>query len=302
METLEELLEPYAQRTEADLRQWLIEPETPSELADAMRYCVLDGGKRLRPAMVQISAEAAGGLADEELTRRAAVSMELVHAYSLVHDDLPSMDDDTLRRGRPTAHVKFGEAMAILTGDALLTRAFAVLTESDTPLCGIIVKELAFSAGPAGMISGQVADMDLCSVPDGLDGLEFIHLRKTAAMIRGSARMGAISARAQDDVLKAISEYAESLGLAFQLVDDLLDVTGQAEEIGKTPGKDVRLGKRTHIAMIGIEAAKQYGKNLAQKAIEALAPLDKNTGKSEKAREAIRKLQRLAELLGGRTR
>lgn len=183
-DSLGELLAPYAQAAEADLAGWLIEPDVPATLAEAMRYCVLGGGKRLRPVLVAMSAEAVGGDAAGPLACRAAVAVELVHAYSLVHDDLPALDDDALRRGRPTAHVKFGQAMAVLTGDALLTRAFAVLAESDDPLAGELARELAAAAGPAGMIAGQVADMNLCAVADGLEGLRYVHARKTAALIR----------------------------------------------------------------------------------------------------------------------
>ncbi|HNX27016.1 MAG TPA: polyprenyl synthetase family protein, partial [Phycisphaerae bacterium] len=202
--SLKDLLSPVAQSVKKDLDMWLIEAGTPSSLAAAMRYC-MEGGKRLRPALVMFSAQAAGGNAEDELVRRCAVAVEMVHVYSLVHDDLPAMDDDELRRGRPTAHIKFGEAMAILTGDSLLTRAFGVLAQSGSPLAGRLAGELSAAAGPTGMVGGQVADMAMCDVPAGYDGLEYIHRRKTGAIITAAARMGAIAAGADENKLAAIS-------------------------------------------------------------------------------------------------
>ncbi len=289
-ETLGELIGPYARRVEADLKRWLLEPDTPAALAEAMRYCVLDGGKRLRPALVHLAAEAVCGEASE-LAHRSAVAVELVHCYSLVHDDLPAMDDDLLRRGRPTAHVRFGEAMAVLTGDGLLTRAFSVLAESEDERIGRLVATLAGASGPAGMIAGQVADMDLCDVPAGADGVRYIHLRKTALLIRAAAAMGAICGGAGDVEQEAIRRYGESLGLAFQLVDDLLDVTAGAEQLGKTPGKDARSGKRTHVAKLGVKRTRQTAEDLTQRAINALKPMN----------DKYAKLCGLARLLAERT-
>lgn len=289
---LRELIAPYALRNEADLRRWLVEPGTPPELAEAMRYCALSGGKRLRPSLTFMAAEAVDADGDDELTRRAAAAVELIQCYSLVHDDLPGLDDDVLRRGRPTAHVQFGEAMAILVGDALLTRAFGVLAEGNSGLSPRLCAELASGAGAAGMIAGQVADMNLCRVPEGQRGLRYIHLHKTAALMRAATRMGALCGGARDEVLEAISRYAESLGLAFQAFDDVLDVTGKADQIGKTPGKDARAGKRTQVAEMGLAQARARGEQLTRSAVEALAPL------AAKAQ----KLRRLAELLAKRTR
>jgi len=289
-QSLRSFLAPYAGLCEEYLRQWLIEPGTPDALAEAARYCVLDGGKRLRPSLVLMSAEAAGQDQPGELTARSAVAVELVHCYSLVHDDLPAMDDDQLRRGRPTAHVRFGEAMAILAGDALLTRAFAVLTEPDTPQAATLVGELARGAGPAGMVAGQAADMGLVDTPGGQAGLEYIHLHKTAALIRAAARMGAICASADQPTLRTVSDYAESLGLAFQLVDDILDVTAQAGQLGKTPGKDEAVGKRTHVAELGLDRARELAGELTERAAVAAARLG----------EQGRKLRELADLLAVR--
>ncbi|RPI63087.1 MAG: polyprenyl synthetase family protein, partial [Planctomycetaceae bacterium] len=252
LEPLSQLLDPHVRAIEADIARWLVEPGCPNELAEAMRYSVMGGGKRLRPALVRMAAAAIGGTPDE-MAARAATAVELVHCYSLVHDDLPAMDDDTLRRGRPTVHVQFGQAMAILVGDALLTRAFGVLAGGpDSSLAAKLVAELATAAGPAGMIAGQVADMELCTLPQGLDGLRFIHARKTGAMIRSACRMGAMCANADESAMKAISDYAEHLGLAFQVIDDVLDVTGSVESIGKTPGKDAAAGKKTYVSLLGL--------------------------------------------------
>ena len=271
---LSALLTPYATSAEALLSQGLVARGTPEALAEVMRYCVLDGGKRLRPALVQMAFEAAGGSqADQALADQAAVAVELIHAYSLVHDDLPAMDDDVLRRGRATAHVKFGEAMAILVGDALLTRAFGVLAESGTARGAQLAGELARGAGGAGMVAGQVADMDLCEIPAGREGIEYIHARKTGALILAAARMGAICAGASDVVLNAVTVYATALGQAFQVVDDLLDVTATTELLGKTVGKDVRDEKRSIVALLGLEATQTLADTLTRDAVEALAPL-----------------------------
>ena len=268
-----ELLAPLAERIERHLERWVVEDGTPEELAEAMRYCVLGGGKRLRPALVHLVAEATGLAKESEPADRAGVAVELIHCCSLVHDDLPAMDNDVLRRGRPTAHVKFGEAMAILVGDALLTRAFGVLGGCPPALAGPLSAELAAAAGSAGMVAGQVADMQLCPVPPGAEGLRFIQLRKTAAMIRGAARMGAICAGAAREVLDSMGRYGEALGLAFQVHDDLLDATANAKVLGKTPGKDAAGGKRTYVTGMGLERAKALGEELTAQAVSAASPL-----------------------------
>lgn len=287
---LRDLLAPHIPRIEADLERWLVEDGVPASLADAMRYAVLGGGKRLRPALVWMSCRAVGGAGDESV-RRSAVAVELVHCYSLVHDDLPSMDDDALRRGRPTVHVRFGQAMAVLVGDALLTRAFGVLGGCPSPLAGRLVAELAAAAGATGMIAGQVGDMALCELPGGLEGLRYVHLRKTAALIRAAARMGAICAGAKGRDLDAVGRWAELLGLAFQLVDDILDVTGEAAQLGKTPGKDARMGKQTSVGWLGLEESARAAGELSAEAADALAPLG----------PAAAELRTLAHLLAERT-
>ncbi len=289
-ETLDALLASAAAYIETDLAAWLVDEKTPAELADGMRYCTA-GGKRLRPALAALTAEACGGSVEDDCVRRAAVGVEMIHAYSLVHDDLPAMDDDDLRRGQPTAHVKYGEAMAILIGDALLTRAMEIVADSDPAVAASLVRELARGAGPVGMVAGQVADMDLCKVPDGAEGLRFIHRRKTGALLRAAARMGAIASAARPEDLHAVTQYAEALGLAFQVIDDVLDATGTAEQLGKTPGKDAASGKRTYVTELGLQPAKDLAATLTDRAIGALEPLGPKG----------RRLERLATLLGGRT-
>jgi geranylgeranyl diphosphate synthase type II len=289
--SLADLLAPAARQVEEDLDRWLLEPGVPAELAEAMHYCTEGGGKRLRPGLVRLSCEAVGGDGGSEATRRCAVAVELVHTYSLVHDDLPAMDDDELRRGRATAHVRFGEAMAVLVGDALLTRAFGVLAPVDCELAGRLAAELARGAGPAGMVAGQVADMKLCDVPEGADGLTYIHFRKTGALIRSAVRMGGLCGGADEPTRNALTRYAEALGLAFQLTDDLLDVLGSAEQTGKSTGKDAASGKRTYVSEAGIEPSRRRCEELTHQAVAALEPLG----------PPAEPLRKLAEVLAERT-
>ena len=293
--TLGDLLRPVVEKVEPAITSWLSGGGVPAPLAEAMRYACLAGGKRLRPALVFFAAEAVAPRQDWPVDPLApAVAVELAHSYSLVHDDLPAMDDDTLRRGRATTHVRFGEAMAILTGDALLTRAFEIIASSagDGPAVVKLVGELAAAAGPAGMIAGQVADMGLCEIPPGLDGAEYIHLRKTAAMIRAAVRMGAICAGADEQKLETFSEFGRTLGLAFQMADDVLDATAQAETIGKTPGKDARAGKRTCVDEVGLDAARKLVDDLSAHAVALL----------DEFGDRAAKLRRLADLLAERDR
>ncbi len=267
------VLAQLAERVERALDRWLAPAGSPPELAEAMRYAVLGGGKRLRPALVFLAAQACGN--GQERTADpapAAAAIEMVHCYSLVHDDLPAMDDDVLRRGQATVHVKFGEAMAILVGDALLTQAFAVLAEqvADPALCGRLTAELARGAGAAGMIAGQVADMNLCRVAEGQAGLEYIHRRKTADMFAAAARMGGLCAGAGEPHLAALGQFAMDLGLAFQVRDDLLDATASSDQLGKTAGKDVAAGKLTYVALLGPERAAAAATELSRRAIGRL--------------------------------
>jgi len=246
-----------------DINNWLTEPGTPAELDEAMRYC-LEGGKGLRPKIVYLSAAATGGDEKSEPVRAAAVSVELVHVYSLVHDDLPDMDNDDTRRGKPTVHVKYSPAMAILVGDALLTRAAGILAEHGGEHSTALVAELASGAGAAGMVAGQVADLGLCTLPDGLDGVEYIHMRKTAALFRTAARMGATASGAPSEQIDAVGNFARNIGMAFQVFDDVLD----ADEIargGNQPG--------SCLLYLDPEEARRRGRQLTDRAIEYLAPL-----------------------------
>lgn len=250
----------------------------PENLRDAIRYALLGGGKRLRPVIAWYAAEAVGGRGEESLPAGAAV--ELVHAFSLVHDDLPAMDDDDLRRGRPTLHRAFNEAMAILAGDAKLTFAFAVLVERvrRAELATQLVAELA--TGTAGMIAGQVYDT-LGGMDDALPGeakLKLIHKNKTGALIRSSARMGAMLALAAEPEVEVrearlahISTYADAIGLMFQIVDDILDVTQTTEQLGKKTNKDHSAGKLTYPGVLGLEAANARVDELLAEALEAIS-------------------------------
>ncbi len=244
----------------------------PQVIHKAMRYSVMSGGKRLRPVLVMSVAETVGGCAADVLP--AACAIELIHTYSLVHDDLPAMDNDDFRRGRPTSHKVFGEAVALLAGDALLTLAFQLLSESRCAHPENVLKvmrEVASGCGTFGLIGGQVVDT-FSSSEEKMDEktLEYIHSHKTGALYRASVRAGAILAGAREEELKALTEFAEYLGLAFQIKDDILDVEGDEKRLGKPVGSDVRNKKATYPALFGLEAAKEKANTVAQKAIFAL--------------------------------
>ena len=232
------------------------ENDEPARLHSAIRWSVFAGGKRFRPALVLAVGETFGAAADQLL--RTACAFEMIHTYSLIHDDLPSMDDDDLRRGRPTCHIKFGEATAILAGDALQALAFQTIADDETLSTEIrvrVIAELSRAAGtPIGMVAGQARDLDAEAQTVDAVALEQIHLQKTGALICGAARCGAIIGGANDDELEAITDYGRNLGLLFQITDDLLDVTASASAMGKTPGKDARASKATYPAVHGIDA------------------------------------------------
>ncbi len=241
----------------------------PVSLHQAMRYSVLGGGKRLRPALVLLACRACGGNDEDALP--AACAVEFIHTYSLVHDDLPAMDNDDMRRGKPSCHKKFGEAIAILAGDALLTLAFEV-----TAPFPAIAGELAFGAGASGMIEGQAADLEAEGMQEKFPAdelrnmVEHIHIRKTAALIRASVRMGAIAANTPNEKLSALTRYGECLGLAFQIADDILDMTGSREAMGKAVGKDTQKGKLVHPAVFGLEESRKRALELSEEAVESL--------------------------------
>ena len=259
------------------LSEW-VPADAPAGLGTAMRYAVLDGGKRLRPLLTLAAAHAVGGRRIASL--RAACAVELIHAYSLVHDDMPCMDNDVLRRGKPTVHVKFGEAPAMLAGDAMQALAFEVLTpdaksnpEESVPaalqakLCGL----LARAAGHAGMAGGQA--IDLASVGRPLDehSLRDMHHRKTGALLRASVMMGAACGDIDASAWSALEVYGDSIGLAFQVIDDVLDVTQESGQLGKTAGKDVDANKPTYVSLMGLDAARQHAFELRDQAHSALA-------------------------------
>jgi len=269
----------------------LFSPTQPEleRLYQAMRYSLFNGGKRVRPLLVYAACEALGG--EPERANAAACAVELIHAYSLVHDDLPAMDDDDLRRGQPTTHIAFDEACAILAGDGLQSLAFEVLADATHNPHGAelrlaMVSTLARAAGPAGMVGGQA--IDLGSVGQQLDqgALEIMHRHKTGALIEASVQLGALaSGQADEHALKALHTYARAIGLAFQVQDDILDVESDTATLGKTQGKDQAHDKPTYPALLGLDAAKAYALELRDQALHALRPFDQ-------AAEPLRELAR----------
>jgi farnesyl diphosphate synthase len=248
----------------------------PQQLHEAMRYAVLDGGKRVRPLLVLAAAQAVHG--SREAAMRAACAVELIHAYSLIHDDMPCMDNDVLRRGKPTVHVKFGEAQAMLAGDAMQALAFEVLTPASTDadgvppvlqarLCGL----LARAAGHEGMAGGQAIDLASVGLPLNEAQLRDMHRRKTGALLQASVLMGAACGELPARAWDALSLYGAAIGLAFQVVDDILDVTQASETLGKTAGKDVDLNKPTYVSVLGLDGAAAQAQTLRERAQDALA-------------------------------
>ena len=256
---------------EAALSHWVAE-DAPERLSDAMRYAVLDGGKRLRPLLVLAACEAVDGNAEAAL--RAACAVELIHAYSLVHDDMPCMDNDVLRRGKPTVHVKFGEAGALLAGDALQALAFELLApEGDAVPASIqanLCRLLARAAGHEGMAGGQAIDLASVGLALNEDALRRMHRMKTGALLQGSVEMGAVCGAPTPAVLDALRGYGAALGLAFQVVDDILDVTQDSATLGKTAGKDAAHDKPTYVSLLGLEPSRAYAEALLAQALAAL--------------------------------
>lgn len=269
-----ELFARWAARTEATLQR-LLPPETeaPGRLHAAMRHAALGGGKRMRPLLAYAAGTALG--AAEELLDAPAAAVELVHAYSLVHDDLPAMDDDAMRRGRPTVHIAFDEATAILAGDALQTLAFEALADAGAPaeLRAGWMQALARASGARGMCGGQALDIDATGQQLPLEALQRMHSLKTGALIRAAVRMGALAADAGPDTLQRLDRFADALGLAFQVRDDLLDIEATSETLGKTAGKDVAQAKSTYPALLGVEGARARLDELAATMRRELAPL-----------------------------
>ncbi|MGY4516585.1 farnesyl diphosphate synthase [Lysobacter sp. HA18] len=265
-------LEAWRGRIDAALGQALDLPDAPPRLVAAMRHAVLLGGKRMRPLLVLATGALFG--ADESASLAPAVAVELIHAYSLVHDDLPSMDDDALRRGQPTVHVAFDEAAAVLAGDALQSLAFDVLADAPSDVAMDLVRELARASGAIGMCGGQALDLDATGRSADVDvaALERLHAMKTGALIRAAVRMGAICAHADAQACARLDTFADALGLAFQVRDDILDVEADTAQLGKTAGKDLAQDKATFPALIGLDASKAKLAHLQQTMTDALEP------------------------------
>ena len=246
----------------------------PAKLHAAMRYTTLGGGKRVRPLLVYASGVLSG--ADAQALARAACAVEMIHAYSLVHDDMPCMDDDALRRGKPTVHVAYDEATALLVGDALQSQAFQVLAESDTlPPARLVsmLRLLAEAAGSSGMCGGQAIDLDSVGLSLTREELERMHQLKTGALLRASVVLGALAGRdLQPREFDALAAYSKAIGLAFQVVDDVLDATADSATLGKTAGKDAADNKPTYVSILGLEPSRQLAEQLRREAHEALAP------------------------------
>lgn len=248
------------------------EDQYPSSLHTAIRYSVMVGGKRLRPILALASYEAFGG--SEEVILPAAVALEFIHSYSLIHDDLPCMDDDDLRRGRPTLHKEYNEGIALLAGDALHDLAFKLMARTgDTR----VVTELADAIGTRGMLAGQIADMEAEGRPLTLDEISFVHEHKTGKLFRCSVRIGAILAGATSGDLACITEYGEKIGLAFQIVDDILDIEGSTELLGKPVGSDTKNDKATFPGVVGVSESKQIATKLIDDAISAIVSIKGQT-------------------------
>tara|TARA_B100000131_G_scaffold318881_1_gene363647 strand:+ start:162 stop:1058 length:897 start_codon:yes stop_codon:yes gene_type:complete len=261
-----------------DALDFSLGPEKPDILRESMRYSLLAGGKRIRPILCLASCTLAGG--DPKLAIPTAVAIEMIHTMSLIHDDLPAMDNDDLRRGRPTNHKVYGDAIAILSGDALLTRAFEMVALRspgvDSERLIRVVGELSLVAGAPGLVGGQVVDLECEGKEVDLETLEYIHLHKTGALLKACVRTGAMIAGADDKLLDCLTTYAEGIGLAFQIIDDILDLTSSSETLGKTAGKDLLADKTTYPKLLGMEESKNRALKLVENAKEAIRPWGEN--------------------------
>lgn len=280
---IETYLKEKRQMIDSYLKAYFSIPTKPSILHEAVKYSLFAGGKRIRPILALASYESCGGEPKDILPYASA--LELIHTYSLIHDDLPCMDNDDLRRGKPTSHKIFGEAIAILAGDALLTEAFLILSTPFTVIQKLkgnkqvlikhsslirTIKEVALAAGLHGMVAGQAMDISSENSEPDKDSLDFIHLHKTAALITASVRMGGILSNVKEKKLKALTDYGRKVGLAFQIIDDVLDIEGSDEVLGKKAGSDIKMNKMTYPALYGIERSKQKAKDLISDAIDSL--------------------------------
>ena len=251
----------------------------PPQLHNAMRYCLFSGGKRLRPILAIAAAESVGGDCHKMLNE--ACALELIHTYTLIHDDLPSMDNDDYRRGNLTAHKVFGEAIAILAGDALQTEAFSILSETEkscfSPEIKIkVIRLISAACGSRGIIGGQTVDLESEGKEISMELLDYIHTHKTASLITASVLTGAVLAKADKDQLTDLNNYGEAIGLAFQITDDILDITSSTEQMGKTVGKDQKMKKATYPSLVGLDKASRIQQELYKKSIDSLNSFDKN--------------------------
>lgn len=273
--TIATYLRKASRDVDAALSRWLPRASArPATIHEAMRYSIFAGGKRLRPILCIAAAEACGG--DRKPALRPACAVECIHTYSLIHDDLPCMDDDDLRRGRPTAHKVFGEGLAVLSGDALLTAAFEILAGVEASRrysVAEFIRILAVASGSRYLIAGQVADLEGEGVTGTRSDLRFIHERKTAALIEASLALGAMTANAPTAKRDALMVFGRRLGLAFQIIDDILDITQPTEKLGKSAGKDIAADKTTYPSVLGLEASRKEARRITVEAHRALDPL-----------------------------
>lgn len=287
---LKESWQELRSRVDAQLEAYMqeLDSECPDRLREAMAYSLLAGGKRLRPILVLLTCEACGG--DVQSAMPAACAIEMIHTYSLIHDDLPAMDDDDLRRGRPTCHIQFDEATAILAGDGLLTLAFEIMAAQTQPpdVAAACCADLASAAGACGMVGGQVADLEgEHSGVEDVQQLEAIHRRKTGRLLCSAVTLGARIGGATGKLHQSLTIYGKSVGLAFQIADDLLDLVGDQETMGKAVGKDSDHGKLTYPALLGEEQSRKKAAALVEEACKALAPLGENGRRLEALAEFV---------------
>lgn len=272
MSILERFAEAGCKRVDTQLNELLsLHSAADTRLQEALEYSLLNGGKRLRPLLVYATGQALG--ANWKVGDRPAMAVELIHAYSLVHDDLPAMDDDDLRRGRPTCHKAYGEATAILVGDALQTLAFQVLVDAEPEVALPMIAALTQASGGQGMVGGQMLDLQAERRQLSVDELQRLHSHKTGALIRCAVRLGGLSAQADEPTLQGLDVYASALGLAFQVQDDLLDIKGDAATLGKNIGADALHGKVTYPSLLGLHGAEQKARDLIQQAKSSLESL-----------------------------
>lgn len=285
-------IETYRKQIDSQLDLYSqLDSDCPDHLREAIRYCLLASGKRIRPLLVLTAAEVCGGKIANAMP--AACAVEMIHTYSLIHDDLPAMDDDELRRGNPTCHIQFDEATAILAGDALIPLAFETIARDIKPadVANDCVSVLARAAGPSRLVGGQADDLNLQFAPSDIESLEKIHRRKTGALLTVSLELGALTAGASEEHRHSLVNYGKHLGLAFQIVDDLLDLRGSQTKMGKKTNKDADLGKQTYPSVIGETASVQRAQEMADAAIESLKPF----------KDAATALELLARFVVGRT-